>query len=100
MTFRRDLATEAGVRTGLSKLSDEVAKQPRRHGLKGSVVYVQKKMPTFANHSRQTTLNNPTYPQKEIYNVAFQLVRDGWGIGSFSPIRAFDGWYYPLGACR
>lgn len=88
MTFRRDLITEAEIRTALSKLSDEVAMQLRRHELKGSVVYVQIKKPDFVSFSRQTTLEHPTHLQREIFDTTFQLVRNNWCIGQFSPIRA------------
>lgn len=87
-TFRRDLVTEAEVRTGLGVLSDEVARSLRRHGLKGEVVSVQVRRPDMTEISRQTTLERYTYLEHEIRETAFRLVRENWRIGESQPIRA------------
>ena len=87
-TFRRDLVTEAEVRTGLSVLVDEVARTLRRQGLKGEVVSVQIRRPDMSIISRQTTLERHTFLQHEIQKAAFDLVRANWQIGQAHPIRA------------
>ena len=87
-TFKRDLVTEAEVRTGLSVLVDEVARTLRRHNLKGEVVNVQIRRPDMTVISRQTSLGHYTFLQREIQEEAFTLVRKHWNIGTTQPIRA------------
>ena len=87
-TFLRDLVTEAEVRTGLSVLSDEVARALRRGGLKGEVVSVQIRRPDMSVVSRQTTLDHFTHLEHEIRETALSLVRAHWRIGPGQPIRA------------
>ncbi|MBR1560892.1 MAG: DNA polymerase IV [Clostridia bacterium] len=87
-TFRRDLVTEAEVRTGIGALVDEVARSLRRHGLKGAVVSVQIRRPDMTVVSRQTTLDHNTHLQHEIQDVAFRLVKEHWRVGPTQPIRA------------
>lgn len=87
-TFKRDLITEAEVKTGLSVLVDEVARALRRHNLKGEVVTVQIRRPDMTVISRQTSLGHYTYLQREIQEEAFDLVRKHWNIGPTQPIRA------------
>lgn len=88
MTFKRDLIAESEVKTGLAVLVDEVAMQLRRQNLKGSVVQVQIKTPQLTTISRQLKLEHYTCLQHEIMEVALQLVRNNWNIGSVAPIRA------------
>ena len=85
-TFKRDLVTEAEIKTGLSVLADEVARALRRHNLKGEVVTVQIRRPDMTVISRQTTLEHYSFLQLEIQEVAFDLLRQHWRIGD--PIRA------------
>ena len=85
-TFRRDLLTEPEIRTAIVYLVDEVARNLRRHSLKGEVVSVQIRRPDMSEISRQTTLPRYTYLQHEIQQTALQLVRDHWRVGD--PIRA------------
>ena len=87
-TFKRDLVTEAEVRTGLSVLVDEVARTLRRNNLKGEVVTVQIRRPDMTVISRQTSLDHYTFLQREIQEEAFALVRKHWNIGPTQPIRA------------
>lgn len=88
MTFRHDLTMEAEVRSGVSALSDDVATQLRKQELEASVVTVQIKTPQMITTGRQQKLKRPTCLQSEIYNVAMQLVRNNWSIGTQAPIRA------------
>ena len=88
MTFKRNLVTEAEVRTGISALSDEVASTLRHQGLKGSVVQVQIKSPDLRSISRQQTLERCTCLQHDIQDAALKLVKRHWTIGEGMPIRA------------
>ena len=87
-TFKRDLVTEAEVKTGLSVLVDEVAHTLRRYNLKGEVVTVQIRRPDMTVISRQTSLGHYTFLQREIREEAIALVRKHWNIGPAQPIRA------------
>ena len=87
-TFKRDLVTEAEVKTGLSVLVDEVARSLRRHNLKGEVVTVQIRRPDMTVISRQTSLDHYTFLQREIQEEAFTLIQRHWNIGPTQPIRA------------
>lgn len=85
-TFKRDLVTEMEIHTAIAYLTDEVARNLRRHDLKGEVVSVHIRRPDMTEISRQTTLGRYTYLQHDIQKTAIQLVRDNWRIGE--PIRA------------
>lgn len=85
-TFQRDLTTDMEIRTAIVYLVDEVARELRRHDLKGEVVSVQIRRPDMSEISRQTTLERPTHLQHEIQKTAIRLVRDHWRTGD--PIRA------------
>ncbi|MBQ3424575.1 MAG: DNA polymerase IV [Clostridia bacterium] len=85
-TFPRDLTAEAQVRAAAVFLSDEVARNLRRHHLKGEVVSVQIRRPDMTDLSRQRTLERPTCLQHEIQKAAIRLIKDNWREGD--PIRA------------
>ena len=85
-TFRRDLVSWMDIRTAVIYLTDEVARNLRRHALKGEVVSVQIRRPDMTEISRQVTLPRHTYLQHELQRTALQLVKDNWREGD--PIRA------------
>ena len=85
-TFKRDLVTEAEIRTAISVLADEVARALRKSNMKGEVVSVQIRRPDMVDTSRQTSLGHYTFLQLEIQEVAMGLIRENWRIGA--PIRA------------
>ena len=85
-TFRRDLTTLGEIRTAIVYLTDEVARNLRRHSLKGEVVSVQIRRPDMTDISRQTTLDHPTFLQHELQQAAIRLVEAHWRPGD--PIRA------------
>ena len=85
-TFKRDLTNEAEIKTGLSVLSDEVARALRKEKLKGEVVSIQIRRPDMSVISRQVKMDHYTFLQLEIQEVAFDLLRQHWRIGD--PIRA------------
>ena len=85
-TFKRDLLTVGEVKTSISVLADEVARELRRHSMKGEVVTVMIRRPDMSIISRQTQLGHFTFLQREIQETAFDLVQTHWRIGD--PIRA------------
>ena len=85
-TYKRDLTEAREIRTALTVLSDEVARELRRHNMKGEVVSVQIRRPDMSIISRQNTLDHPTFLQREIQEEAFGLLAAHWQIGD--PIRA------------
>lgn len=85
-TFKRDLVTEAEIRTAISVLADEVARALRKSNMKGEVISVQIRRPDMVDTSRQTNLGHYTFLQLEIQEVAMALIRENWRIGA--PIRA------------
>ena len=85
-TFPRDLTTPQEIHTAIVYLTDEVARNLRRHRLKGEVVSVQIRRPNMTDISRQTTLDHPTYLQHEIQQTAMELIEAHWRAGD--PIRA------------
>lgn len=87
-TFSRDLVTEAEVKAGIAALVDDVAMQLRRQELKGSVVLVQIKTPQLTTISRQLKLEHYTCLQHKILEVALELIKANWNIGTLAPIRA------------
>lgn len=87
MTFKRNLMTVEEVRTGLAVLADEVAASLRKNRMKGCVISVHIKSPALVTISRQMKLEHHTHLQREILDIAAELVRTNWKIGS-SPIRA------------
>lgn len=88
MTFRRDLVSEDEVRLGVSRLSEKVAEQLRREGLRGGVVQVHIRTPQLNNISRQATLPYGVCTQRDIADGAMTLLRAHWRIGPDNPIRA------------
>ena len=85
-TFPRDLTAPQEIHTAIVYLTDEVARNLRRHRLKGEVVSVQIRRPDMTDISRQTTLDHPTYLQHEIQQTAMELIEAHWRAGD--PIRA------------
>jgi DNA polymerase-4 len=85
-TFPRDLTTRREIRAAIVYLMDEVARNLRRHNLKGEVVSVQFRKPDMTDISRQTTLDHPTFLQHELQQTAIRLAEVHWREGD--PIRA------------
>ena len=85
MTFRRDLVGEREVRSGISALSDSVASRLRFEGFKATVIQVQIRDQDFKTIQRQRKLDHPTYLQKEITEVAMELIGENWNFSV--PVR-------------
>ena len=85
MTFRRDLKGEEELRAGLSVLADSVAGRLRADGKKCTVIQVGVKDPALKTVQKQRTLTHATDLQKEITDVAFELLLSCWNPAS--PVR-------------
>ena len=85
MTFRRDLRGEEELRAGIAALADSVASRLRAAKLKCTVVQVGIKTPEFKYITRQASLRHSTYLQKELTEVAMELLRKNWNFRS--PVR-------------
>ncbi len=80
MTFKRDLCGADEIRSGIALLSDMVAGRLRADELKGNVIQLGIKDPSFNTIQRQKTLSKPTFLQKEISEVAFELAQSVWNM--------------------
>ena len=85
MTFYRDLTNLSEIKSALSALSDSVSVRLRNENKKCTCVQVQIRDSAFQTISRQKTLMQPTWLQKDITQTAGELVLANWSIGR--PIR-------------
>ncbi len=86
MTFRRDLLGEESLRKALIALSDHVAQRLRHLDKKCRTVQVQVKDTALKVISRQTTLQRPTWLQKELADAAMDILLSQWDM--LKPVRA------------
>ncbi len=80
MTFRRDLCGADEIRSGIALLADMVAGRLRSDNLKGNVIQIGIRDPSFNTIQKQKTLSNATFLQKEISEVAFELAQTVWNM--------------------
>lgn len=85
VTFTKDLADEAALKLTLRRLSDGVGRQARKAGLAGATVKIKLRWTDFSTLSRQTTLDQPTDRDGEIFECARDLFEQYWKIGR--PVR-------------
>ncbi len=85
VTFKRNLITDADIRTGLSSLAEEVGFRLRKSGLYASAVQVMIKDTEFKSITRQKQLPFSSHLAGEIEAAAYALVHANWQIGR--PIR-------------
>ncbi len=85
VTFAKDLADEAELKLTLRRLSDGVGRQARKAGLAGTTVKIKLRWTDFSTLSRQTTLDQPTDLDGEIYANARDLFDQSWKRGR--PVR-------------
>ena len=85
VTFARDLADEAELKLTLRRLSDGVGRQARKAGLAGATVKIKLRWSDFSTLSRQTTLDQPTDLDGEIFENARGLFDESWKQGR--PVR-------------
>ena len=78
MTFRRDLAGEADIRTSLASLCDEVASRLRRHGLWAGGVQLTIRDPQFKSITRQKRLPQSSHLASELAAACLELVQANW----------------------
>ncbi len=73
-TFSRDLITPEDIRAGINMLAASVSGRLRRKGFLAGSVQVSIKDPDLKTIQRQRTLDVPTHLQREIAEIAFELV--------------------------
>ena len=73
-TFSRDLITPEDIRAGINMLAASVSGRLRRKGVLAGSVQVSIKDPDLKTIQRQRTLDVPTHLQREIAEIAFELV--------------------------
>ena len=83
-TFRRDLANEQDIRTGLLVLADSVAARMRRADVKCSTVQVTIKDTALKSITRQKSVQ-PTYLAADLVQACLDLIHASWPKGK--PIR-------------
>ncbi len=85
ITFKRNLAGEADIKTAVTGLADIVAGRLRKYGLKAFGIKLDIKDPSFKVISRQKQLFSPTNLADEISSAAMDIINSSWKYGS--PIR-------------
>ena len=75
-TFSRDLITPDDIRAGINMLAASVSLRLRAKGVLCGVIQVQIKDPDLHTVQRQTVLSEYTHLQREIGDVAFDLVEN------------------------
>ena len=85
VTFAKDVADEGELKLTLRRLSDGVGRQARKAGLAGATVKIKLRWADFSTLSRQTTLDQPTDLDGEIFECARGLFAQTWKKGR--PVR-------------
>lgn len=85
-TFKRDLTSEDQILSGVSFLSEEIARRLRDAGVLASTLSVSLKDENLSLHNKQKPLDLPTDIAKELSLTAMQIIRMIWSAGK--PIRA------------
>jgi len=84
-TFARDLTDGAALRRTLQELSDSVGARLREAGLAGTTVRLKLRWADFTTITRQTSLDQPTDQDGEIFRAAAGLFEQAWRSGR--PVR-------------
>lgn len=85
MTFYRDLTKLSEIKSAVAALSEAVCVRLREENKKCNCVQIQIRDREFVTISRQKTLQQPTWLQRELTDVALRLLTENWSIGK--PIR-------------
>jgi len=85
-TFKRDLTSEADIKTAVGYLADSVATRLRKSGLKCRTVQLAIKDNNLKSITRQTKLRAPTQLSRDIADAALMLIAKHWD--NTKPIRA------------
>lgn len=80
-TFSRDVASESELRETFLALSERVGRRLRRQSVAGGTVRVKVRWPDFTTLSRQTSLEQNTDQDAEIFQTAWYLFRKVWRPG-------------------
>jgi DNA polymerase-4 len=80
-TFARDVADGAILRRTLLELSEQVGSRLRANGYAATTIRLKLRWPDFTTLSRQSTLDQPTSLDDEIYPVALALFESLWSPG-------------------
>jgi DNA polymerase-4 len=80
-TFSRDVASETELRRTFLVLSERVGRRLRRDGLAGGTVRVKVRWPDFTTLTRQTSLEQNTDQDAEIFQIAWSLFGRVWKPG-------------------
>ena len=86
LTYPRNLAGWAELRSALTELADEVAVRLRKHALKCTTLQVTIRDPNFKDICRQKKLAAPTYVSRDLAEAAMELVKASWS--EKAPVRA------------
>ncbi len=84
VTLAQDITDLDSARTILLRLSEEVGRSARKHGLKGRTVQISIKYADFKTITRQGTVS-PTCHTNEIFEHGFELLRKNWN--TRKPVR-------------
>lgn len=85
VTFKRNLITEADIKTAIIALSDKVCFRMRKNHIKAGGVKIDITDTNFKSMSRQTQLLSPSNTSKVISDAAELLIKKHWIVGK--PIR-------------
>ena len=84
-TFARDVRDGAVLRRTVLEFSEGVASSLRQEGLTARTVKIKVRWPPFETITRQTTLDQPTDLELEIFQTAWALFEKAWRGGR--PVR-------------
>jgi DNA polymerase-4 len=106
VTFAEDIGDEQVLRKTLLSLSEDVARQLRKRGLRGRTVKLKLRYADFKTLTRQVTMEAPTDLEQVIFDQAARLVERAWdkrkkvrligvGVSKFEPeerqLSLFEG---------
>lgn len=78
MTFRRNLLTDADIKTAVTALSDSVARRMRRDGVKCMTVQVTIKDTDLKVITRQKATQRPTHLAGDLVGISVELIKESW----------------------
>jgi DNA polymerase-4 len=78
VTFAEDIGDEQVLRKILLSLSEDVARQLRKRGLRGRTVKLKLRYADFKTLTRQVTMEAPTDLEQVIFNQAARLLERAW----------------------
>lgn len=80
-TFAKDIGDWITLRGHLREMSEQVGRRLRREGMAGSTVRIKLRWPDFTTLTRQARLPQPSDVDREIFQVAADLLRANWKEG-------------------